>query len=190
MLQVKDLTVKYGSTVAVDSVSMAVAEGEIVALLGPSGSGKSSLLRAVLGLEPVAGGKISWDGHDLSGVPTYQRGFGLMFQDGQLFAHRDVAGNIAYGLKGSGAQKQERVRELLDLVGLKDYASRQVSELSGGEAQRVALARSLAPRPKLLGLDGAAVGPRSQIARRLGGAAAADFDRGGHGGHLCHPRPG
>ena len=163
MLEVKDLTVKYGSTVAVDSVSMDVAEGEIVALLGPSGSGKSSLLRAVLGLEPVAGGQVLWNGRDLSGVPTYQRGFGLMFQDGQLFAHRDVAGNIAYGLKGSGAQKQERVRELLDLVGLKDYASRQVSELSGGEAQRVALARSLAPRPKLLGLDE----PLSALDRKL-----------------------
>ncbi len=155
-LEILQAVVKYGETVAVDGVSLSVAPGEIVALLGSSGSGKSSLLRAVLGLEKLAGGQICWDGVDMSKTPTHKRGFGLMFQEGQLFAYQDVAGNVAYGLRAGGVSAPERSRrvdELLDLVGLAGYGDRAITQLSGGEAQRVALARSLAPRPKLLGLD-------------------------------------
>ncbi|MBO3723591.1 ABC transporter ATP-binding protein [Actinomyces bowdenii] len=139
---------------AVDSVDLDVADGEVVALLGPSGSGKSSLLRAVIGLEPVASGTITWQGRDIIGVPVHKRGFALMFQDGQLFGFRDVAGNVAYGLNRMGrAERERRVAEVLDLVGLPDFADRPVTTLSGGQAQRVALARALAPRPRLLLLD-------------------------------------
>ncbi|WP_083648795.1 ABC transporter ATP-binding protein [Cellulosimicrobium sp. CUA-896] len=157
----RDVVVRYGgqgrrdpATTAVADVSLDVAPGEVLALLGPSGCGKSSLLRAVAGLEPVASGTVAFVGHDLAGVPVHRRGFGLMFQEGQLFPHRDVAGNVAYGLAGRPrAERDARVRELLDVVGLAGYEHRPVATLSGGERQRVALARSLAPRPRLLLLD-------------------------------------
>lgn len=153
-LHIRGLVVRYGDTRAVDAVDCDVTPGEIIALLGPSGSGKSSLLRAVAGLEGVAEGTIQWDGKDIVHVPVHKRGFGLMFQDGQLFAHRDVAGNVAYGLRHMPrAQRAERVKESLALVGMSEYARRAVTSLSGGQAQRVALARSIAPRPSLLLLD-------------------------------------
>jgi len=151
-LRVSDLVVRYPGVTAVDRVSLTVEVGRVLALLGPSGCGKSSLLRAVAGLEPVAAGSISWRGRDIAGVPTHQRGFGLVFQDGQLFGHRTVGGNVAYGLP-RGPERAARVAELLELVGLPGYADRAVGTLSGGERQRVALARSLAPRPRLLLLD-------------------------------------
>ncbi|WP_087509707.1 ABC transporter ATP-binding protein [Cellulomonas iranensis] len=165
-LQVVDVVVRYpgAERAAVDGVDLAVPTGEVVALLGPSGCGKSSLLRAVAGLEPLAGGDVAWDGVPVTGVPVHHRGFGLLFQDGQLFAHRDVAGNVAYGLpagvhglpagvRRDRAARTARVAELLDLVGLPGTQRRDVATLSGGERQRVALARALAPRPRLLLLD-------------------------------------
>ena len=153
-LSVRGLAVSYGDLRAVDGVDLDVAAGEIVALLGASGSGKSSLLRAVAGLEDVAGGEVAWDGRGMVRVPVHKRGFGLMFQDGQLFEHRDVDGNIAYGLTGlPRARRGERVREMLELVGLPGFERRRVMTLSGGQAQRVALARALAPAPRLLLLD-------------------------------------
>ncbi|WP_061961136.1 ABC transporter ATP-binding protein [Demequina flava] len=158
-LQVTDLVVKYGGAhpvTAVDSVSLSVAPGETVALLGPSGCGKSSLLGAVVGIVDVDSGSISWDGDHMTGVPVHQRGFGLVFQDGQLFPHRSVARNVAFGLEMAGVpepERRERVDELLELVGLAGLGSRPVTDLSGGQRQRVALARSLAPRPRLLALD-------------------------------------
>lgn len=157
-LSVVDAVVTYrtasGPVHAVDHVDLACAPGEIVALLGASGSGKSSLLRAIAGLERLAGGQIRWDGADVTALPTYRRGFGMMFQDSQLFPTMNVGANVAYGLAGRPrAEREERVAELLELVGLPGYERRKVTELSGGQAQRVALARSLAPRPRLLLLD-------------------------------------
>ncbi|MGS0688450.1 ABC transporter ATP-binding protein [Nakamurella sp. GG22] len=156
MLDIDEVTVSYAGVPAVQDVTLHLPDGDVLALLGPSGCGKSTLLRAVAGLEPVAAGAIRWDGADLTGVPVHRRGFGLMFQDGVLFPHRDVAGNIAYGLRRAGVPRREidvRVGELLELVGLPGYGARRVGTLSGGEAQRVALARALAPRPRLLLLD-------------------------------------
>lgn len=153
-LQVREAGVRYGTVAAVKDVSLDVAPGEIVALLGASGSGKSSLLRGVAGLEPLAGGSISWDGVELATTPVHKRGFVMMFQDGQLFPHRNVAGNVGYALTGlSRPARAARVAELLELVGLAGYQRRAVTELSGGQAQRVALARSLAAKPRLLLLD-------------------------------------
>ena len=153
-LSVRGLAVTYGDLRAVDGVDLEVAAGEVVALLGASGSGKSSLLRAVAGLEDVADGEVAWDGRSMVRVPVHKRGFGLMFQDGQLFEHRDVGSNIAYGLTDlPRAQRGERVREMLELVGLPGFERRRVTTLSGGQAQRVALARALAPAPRLLLLD-------------------------------------
>ncbi len=158
-LSVTGAVVRYttaeGQTVmAVDGVDLAVAPGEIVALLGASGSGKSSLLRAIAGLEPLAAGAIDWDDEDLTRTPTHRRGFGMMFQDAQLFATMNVGRNVAYGLYAwPRTERAARVEELLEIVGLSGYGRRTVNELSGGQAQRVALARSLAPRPRLLLLD-------------------------------------
>ena len=135
-LSVRGLAVTYGDLCAVDGVDLEVAAGEVVALLGASGSGKSSLLRAVAGLEDVAAGEVAWDGRSMVRVPVHKRGFGLMFQDGQLFEHRDVGSNIAYGLTGlPRVQRSERVREMLELVGLPGFERRRVTTLSGSHLQ-------------------------------------------------------
>lgn len=155
-LQLSGLTVRYGDRVAVAGVDLTVASGEVVALLGPSGSGKSSLLRAIAGLEPLAGGWVRVAGRDLAGVPPYRRGAGLMFQDHALFPHLSVARNVAFGLRMQRCPRPEqesRVAEMLELVGLADRGQARVHELSGGEQQRVALARTLAPRPAVALLD-------------------------------------
>jgi thiamine transport system ATP-binding protein len=156
MLRVEALEVRYGDTVALDGIDLVVEDGEVVSVLGPSGSGKSTLLRAVAGLEPPVRGRVVWDGDDLTGVPPHRRQLGLMFQDHTLFPHRDVLGNVAFGLRMHGvpaAQAAARAGELLTLVGLAGYEHRRVAELSGGEQQRVALARAIAPAPRLLMLD-------------------------------------
>jgi thiamine transport system ATP-binding protein len=156
MLEIRDLTVSFDGTNAVDDVSLDLPTGEVLAVLGPSGSGKSTLLRAVAGLERPARGSVSYDGRDLAAVPTHRRGFALMFQDGQLFAHQDVAGNVGYPLRLRHTPRRQvarRVEELLELVGLPGFGDRSTTSLSGGERQRVALARSLAVEPRLLLLD-------------------------------------
>jgi thiamine transport system ATP-binding protein len=156
VLSLTDVSVRYGDTVAVDDVSLGLASGQVLAVLGPSGCGKSTLLRAVAGLEPLSSGSIAWDGVDLAGTPTHKRGFALMFQDGQLFAHLTVARNVAYALRlrrTPSAQVATRVAELLALVGLEGYDDRLPGTLSGGERQRVALARALAVEPRLILLD-------------------------------------
>ena len=156
MLTVRGATVSFGRVIALDGVDLEVATGEVVAILGPSGCGKSTLLRAVAGLQPLDSGEVHWDGEDLAGLPVHRRDFGLMFQEHALFSHRDVAANVAFGLrmqKMGAAGRRRRVREVLGLVGLAGYQERTIATLSGGEAQRVALARSLAPQPRLLMLD-------------------------------------
>lgn len=125
------------------------------ALVGPSGSGKSTLLLAIAGVIPSEG-RLVLDGRDLDGVPTHEREIGVVFQDGQLFSHLTVEGNIEFGLamrRWSRARRRERVEELLSLVGLEGFGPRPVTELSGGERQRIALARTLAPRPRIVLLD-------------------------------------
>ncbi len=175
-LQVDRVGVRYGERMVLDGVSLEVPAGTVTAVLGPSGCGKSTLLRAVAGLEPLAAGTVSFDGVDLAGVPTHRRGFAMMFQDGQLFPHLDVGGNVAYplarrGIRGEAARGE--VARLLELVELPGYAGRRPSTLSGGEAQRVALARSLAAHPRLLLLDE----PLSALDRDQHDRLAADLRR-------------
>jgi len=149
-------TVRFGGTAAIDGVDLTVAAREVVAILGPSGSGKSTLLRALAGLEPLAAGTLHIDGVDHTSTPPHRRGVGLMFQDHALFPHLDVEANVAFGLRMQGrapAASRPRVTALLDMVGLQGMAARSVQSLSGGEQQRVALARSLAPEPRVLLLD-------------------------------------
>ena len=139
-----------------EDVSVDVASGERLAVLGPSGSGKSTLLRVVAGLQPPTTGRVLLDDRDVTDVPPYRRGVGLVFQDAALFPHRDVAGNVGFGPKVAGLDehaRRSRVTEALELVGLAGAENRVVTTLSGGEAQRVALARALATRPEVLLLD-------------------------------------
>ena len=165
MLRLDGVTVRFGEQAALDGVDLSVAEHEIVSVLGPSGSGKSTLLRVVAGLQPSEG-RVLLGGDDVSGVPAHRRGVGLMFQDHALFPQRDVAGNVAFGLRMHGVPRPEaasRVESLLDLVGLGGAGGRAVATLSGGEQQRVALARALAPEPRVLMLDE----PLGQLDRTL-----------------------
>lgn len=162
MLQLDAIRVGYptmqGFHVVVDELSLALPAGGIGCLLGASGCGKTTALRAIAGFEPVQAGRIVLDGALLSSVghalPPEHRGVGMMFQDYALFPHLDVAANVAFGLRGMArAARQARVMEMLGLVGLADEARVFPHELSGGQQQRIALARALAPAPKLLLLD-------------------------------------
>ena len=170
MLAADDVTVRFGERVVLDAVDLHVAAGEIVALLGPSGSGKSTLLRVIAGIVPADSGRVALDGADITHTPTHRRSIGMVFQDEQLFPHMDVAGNVGFGLRMAGVHKrvrEERVAQLLELVGLAAFGSRRVDGLSGGERKRVALARSLAPQPKLLLLDEPLTGLDRELHDRL-----------------------
>jgi thiamine transport system ATP-binding protein len=158
LLSVRNIHKSYDAAPLLRGVSFQVGAGEIVCLLGPSGAGKTTLLRIIAGLEEVEKGRVLFEGRDLSGVPVHRRGFGLMFQDLALFPHRTVYRNVAFGLEMQHLAESEtraRVEQTLALVGLdaKRFAARDVNHLSGGEQQRVALARSLAPRPRFLMFD-------------------------------------
>jgi thiamine transport system ATP-binding protein len=155
-LEVEGAVVALGGRRALDCVDLGVRPGETVAVLGPSGSGKTTLLRAIAGLQPLDAGRIRWDGAELDGVAPHERRFGLMFQEYALFPHRDVAGNVEFGLRMTlrdTTARARRVDEMLELVGLAGLRDRRIATLSGGEQQRVALARALAVRPRLLMLD-------------------------------------
>ena len=176
MLRIEDVTVRFDGKAALDGVTLEVADGEVVTVLGPSGSGKTTLLRVIAGLQRPDSGRVLLDGDDLASVPPHRRGIGLVFQDHALFHHRDVAGNVAFGLTMRGDAKDEverRVRELLDLVGLAGFERRSVATLSGGEQQRVALARALAPEPRVLLLDE----PLGSLDRRLRDRLLEDLAR-------------
>lgn len=154
MLQVSSLSVTIDGAPILRDVSLTVGDQEIVAVLGPSGSGKSTLLRGIAGLIPVGAGDITWDDRSVIDVPTHRRGFGLMFQGFALFPHMDVGRNVAFGLRMTGHPDIEgEVAQALEWVGLGGFQRRKVDGLSGGEQQRVALARTLAPRPSLVMLD-------------------------------------
>jgi sulfate/thiosulfate transport system ATP-binding protein len=155
-IRVTNLSKRFGHFVAVNDVSFDIQPGELVALLGPSGGGKSTILRIIAGLESADEGSVVLDGEVVDDVPVRQRHVGFVFQHYALFRHMTVAENIAYGLRVRRVPKPEqraRVTELLDLMGLHGLEDRLPSQLSGGQRQRIALARSLAPKPRLLLLD-------------------------------------
>jgi thiamine transport system ATP-binding protein len=166
MLRAEELSVRFEGKRALDGASLDVGDGEVVTILGPSGSGKTTLLRVVAGLQVSDSGRVVLDGSDLARVAAHRRGIGLVFQDHALFPHRDVLGNVAFGLRMRGDSPEQvalRTSELLSLVGLTGFERRSVGSLSGGEQQRVALARALAPEPRVLLLDE----PLGSLDRRL-----------------------
>jgi len=166
LIQVERVTKRHGSVLALDGLSLEIAQGEFFALLGPSGCGKTSLLRLIAGFETPDQGRILIDGHDMTGVPPHRRPVNMMFQSYALFPHMDVAHNIAFGLKQEGVTKREiadRVAAILHLVQLEGLQKRRPDQLSGGQKSRVALARALVKRPKLLLLDE----PLAALDRRL-----------------------
>ncbi len=155
-LQIRDIVKDFGGHQAVNHVSIDIAKGEIFALLGSSGCGKTTLLRMLAGFETPTSGSIVLDGKDLAGLPPYERPLNMMFQSYALFPHLTVADNIAFGLKRDGlpgAEIAARVEAMLKLVQLDKFGKRKPHQLSGGQQQRVALARSLAKKPQLLLLD-------------------------------------
>jgi thiamine transport system ATP-binding protein len=168
MLKITDLTIHYANEVILDGVCLEVGTGEVVSLVGPSGEGKTTLLRVIAGIERAESGSVIVDGTDVTNLPTHKRGIGLVFQDNQLFPHLSVGQNIAYALRGLSKNEQAiRVNELLALVGLEGLADRDVTVISGGEAKRVAVARSLAANPKVLLLDEPLSGLDGELHDRL-----------------------
>lgn len=170
MLRVDGISVNLDTSEIFHDLSLELAAGEIVSLVGPSGSGKTTLLRAIAGLQPLTSGKIFVGSRDVTEVPTYRRGIGMVFQDNQLFSHMSVFDNIEYSLRISGVNKisrRQRVAEMLRLVGLDDLGARTTMQLSGGEAKRVAVARSLVAEPSVLLLDEPLTGLDGELHQRL-----------------------
>jgi thiamine transport system ATP-binding protein len=170
MLEVVDLSIRFGERSVLEALSLQVDDGQIVAVLGPSGAGKSTLLRIVAGLLPPDTGRIMLDGVDITERPAHLRNVGMMFQDEQLFPHLDVAANIAFGPRmhrWPADRVAARVDELLAIVGLDGFGARRIDRLSGGERKRIALARSLAPRPAVLLLDEPLTGLDRELHDRL-----------------------
>ena len=156
MLKVTNLSVSYAGTPIISDLSFEVPTATTLAITGPSGVGKSTVLQAICGLVRISSGAISVDDRDITQLPTHKRGIGMVTQSNDLFPHLTVSQNIAFGLRMRGVSPREasdRVEELLELVGLPDFSLREIQTLSGGEARRIALARSLAPSPKILLLD-------------------------------------
>ncbi|HQU68770.1 MAG TPA: ABC transporter ATP-binding protein [Albidovulum sp.] len=155
-VRIEGVSKLFGAFQAVRDVNLTVGKGEIFALLGGSGCGKTTLLRMLAGFEEPSAGRIFLDGQDMTGVPPWERPVHMMFQSYALFPHMSVEKNVAYGLKHermTKAEREERVRAMLDLVQLTQFAHRKPHQISGGQRQRVALARALARQPKLLLLD-------------------------------------
>jgi len=170
MLALTDITLNYEGRTILNNASLSVARGEIVSLVGPSGSGKTTLLRVIAGLEQPSQGNVVIDGKPMTGVPTHKRDVGLVFQDNQLFPHLCVFDNIAYSLRikrVSKALQIEKVNEMLSLVGMEDLARRDVDNLSGGEAKRIAVARALVADPFILLLDEPLTGLDAELRDRL-----------------------
>ena len=156
MLKVTNLSVSYADTPIISDLSFEVPTATTLAITGPSGVGKSTVLQAICGLVRISSGAISVDDRDITQLPTHKRGIGMVTQTNDLVPHLTVSQNIAFGLRMRGVSPREasdRVEELLELVGLPDFSLREIQTLSGGEARRIALARSLAPSPRILLLD-------------------------------------
>lgn len=154
MLELRHLGKAYGDHVVLDDINLAIDDGQIVSILGPSGGGKTTLLNVLLGITEATSGQIVWDGRDFTHLPMEKRGFNIVFQDYALFPNLNARDNITYGLRNNpGISSDEEVAELISLLGLEEHLDKKISQLSGGQKQRVALARTLVMKPRLLLLD-------------------------------------
>ena len=154
MLELQNVQKSFGDTRVLNGISLTVNDGEIVSILGPSGSGKTTLLNLILGITDLTGGKLLYNGQDLSHTPMEQRGFNIVFQDYALFPNMNARQNILYGLRNKpGISTKEEVDDLISLLGLEEQLDKRIDQLSGGQKQRVALARTLVMKPKILLLD-------------------------------------
>jgi len=169
-LRLENISVTFDGKRILEDFSTAVAAGHVQAIVGPSGIGKSTVLRVIAGIITPDSGRVLIDDIDVTSVPIHRRSVGLVFQDNQLFPHLDVAANIGFGLRMAKVPRidlTQRVNELLELVGLQGFETRRPTSLSGGEAKRVALARALAPRPRILLLDEPLTGLDRELHDRL-----------------------
>ena len=154
MLELKNVKKSYDGTVVLKNISLDIGEGEIVSILGPSGCGKTTLLNLILGIVDADGGRIIFNGEDLTDVPMEKRGFNIVFQDYALFPNLNVYQNITYGLRNRPEiSPREEVEELIRLLGLEEHLTKRIGQLSGGQKQRVALARTMVMKPRILLLD-------------------------------------
>lgn len=154
MLELKNVKKSYDGTVVLKNISLDIGEGEIVSILGPSGCGKTTLLNLILGIVDADGGRIIFNGEDLTDVPMEKRGFNIVFQDYALFPNLNVYQNITYGLRNKPEiSSKEEVEELIRLLGLEEHLTKRIGQLSGGQKQRVALARTMVMKPRILLLD-------------------------------------
>ena len=154
MLELKNIKKSYDGVTVLKNIDLTISDGEIVSILGPSGCGKTTLLNLILGLTDADSGKIIFDGQDITNVPMEKRGFNIVFQDYALFPNLNVMQNITYGLKNTpNISTQEEVNELIELLGLKPHLNKKIDQLSDGQKQRVALARTMVMKPKILLLD-------------------------------------
>lgn len=169
-LRVEQIGVRFDTTNVLRQATLTVDRAEVVALLGPSGSGKTTLLRVIAGILRPDSGTVWIGTNDITSLPAHQRGVGMVFQDNQLFPHMSTIDNVAYGLRVAGvckAERQDRGAAWLDRVGLAGFERRNVTELSGGEAKRVALARTLATEPSVVLLDEPLTGLDRELHNRL-----------------------
>ncbi len=154
MLELQNVQKSFGDAKVLNGISLTVNDGEIVSILGPSGSGKTTLLNLILGITGLTGGKLLYNGKDLSNTPMEQRGFNIVFQDYALFPNLNARQNITYGLRNKpGISSEAEVDDLIALLGLEEQLDKRIDQLSGGQKQRVALARTLVMKPKILLLD-------------------------------------
>lgn len=154
MLELQNVQKSFGDAKVLNGISLTVNDGEIVSILGPSGSGKTTLLNLILGITGLTGGKLLYNGKDLSNTPMEQRGFNIVFQDYALFPNLNARQNITYGLRNKpGISTEAEVDDLIALLGLEEQLDKRIDRLSGGQKQRVALARTLVMKPKILLLD-------------------------------------
>lgn len=178
-LVIDRVDLSFGSNIVLSGASLSIERGEVVALLGPSGSGKSTLLRVIAGIVAPDSGTVTLDGVDITTTPTHRRGVGMVFQDNQLFPHLTVADNVAFGLKVAGvpaARRRATADEWLERIDLSGFGARDVGDLSGGEAKRVALARTLATGPQVVLLDEPLTGLDRELHDRLAVDVAALLD--------------
>lgn len=154
MLELEHIKKAYDGVTILNDINLQINDGEIVSILGPSGCGKTTLLNLLLGLVNADGGKIIFNGNDITDTPMEKRGFNIVFQDYALFPNLNVIKNIRYGLKNKpGISSEKEINDLIELLGLKEHLNKRIEQLSGGQKQRVALARTLVMKPKILLLD-------------------------------------